>query len=80
MTGVLQVMAAIQLRREIENEWLLGLGGVLSVLFGLFVLFRPGSGALAVVWLMAIYAIGFGVALVAFSFHVHGLAVGSRTA
>jgi uncharacterized membrane protein HdeD (DUF308 family) len=79
-TGVMQIVAAVQLRREIDNEWLLGLGGALSVLFGLIVLFRPGSGALAVVWLIAVYAIAFGVALIGLSFRVRGLSARPRTA
>lgn len=65
VTGVLEIVAAIQLRRELTGEWLLALSGVLSVLFGLLLLIRPAEGAIAVVWLIGIYAIVFGVALVA---------------
>ena len=47
--GVVEIMEAIQLRKEIEGEWALILSGVISILFGVFVLARPGAGALALV-------------------------------
>lgn len=64
LTGVMQIIAAVQLRREIDNEWLLGASGVLSVLFGLLVLIFPGAGALSVVWIIASYAMIYGVLLI----------------
>ena len=72
-TGIFQVAAAIRLRKVIANEWLLGLSGALSILFGVFMLARPGAGALAVVWVIAWYAILFGVALVMLGFRLKGL-------
>ncbi|HKQ97228.1 MAG TPA: HdeD family acid-resistance protein [Candidatus Polarisedimenticolia bacterium] len=71
--GVLEIAAAIRLRKEIDNEWLLGLGGAASVLFGLLLMSRPGEGALAVLWLIALYAVLFGALLVMLSFRVRGL-------
>lgn len=65
MTGVMEIIAAIRLREEIEGEFLLGLSGLASVIFGVLVLLFPGGGALAVVWMIAIYAIIFGVLLIA---------------
>jgi uncharacterized membrane protein HdeD (DUF308 family) len=62
--GVMEILAAIQLRKQIEGEWLLVLAGVLSMLFGLGVLIFPGTGALALVWLIAIYAIAIGVVMI----------------
>ena len=62
VTGVLEVVAAIQLRKEIQGEWLLALSGVLSLVLGMFLLF-PGVGELTVVWLIGWYAILFGVML-----------------
>ncbi len=68
--GVFQIVTAIQLRKVIDNEWLLVLGGVLSVAFGIVMLVSPGAGALALIWVVAGYAIAYGVLLVAFSFRL----------
>jgi uncharacterized membrane protein HdeD (DUF308 family) len=62
--GIFQIVAAIRLRKEIENEWLLGLSGVLSVLFGILMFIQPGAGALAVIWVIGAYAIAFGILLI----------------
>ena len=62
--GIMEIIAAIQLRKEIEGEWLLILAGVLSVLFGLGVLLYPGAGAVALAWLIGIYAIAIGVVMI----------------
>ncbi len=43
-TGVFQIIGAIQLRKEIDNEWLLILGGIISVLFGIGVMLAQGAG------------------------------------
>ena len=65
LIGVLQIVAAIRLRKTIDNEWLLGLSGLLSIAFGLLLIIRPGEGALALVWFIGGYAIVFGVLLIA---------------
>jgi len=66
-TGIIRIIEAIQLRKEIENEWALILGGIISVIFGIIVLIAPGAGALALVWWIAIYSIVFGVMFIAFA-------------
>jgi uncharacterized membrane protein HdeD (DUF308 family) len=65
--GILEVVGAIRLRREIRGEGLLILGGILSIAFGLIVLLQPGAGALAIVWLIGAYAVVFGALFVALS-------------
>ena len=70
--GIFEIVAAIQLRKEISNEWLWILGGILSLIFGLFVIAAPGAGALALVWVIASYAILFGILMIAFSLRLKG--------
>lgn len=72
-TGVLEIVAATRLRKEIAGEWLLVLGGLASVVFGAVLVARPGVGALAVIWLIAAYAVLFGILLVLLAFRVRGL-------
>jgi uncharacterized membrane protein HdeD (DUF308 family) len=69
-TGMFEIVAAIRLRKEIQGEWALGLSGALSVLFGLMMFVSPGAGALAVLGLIAAYAIAFGVLLVVLGFRL----------
>ena len=59
--GITQIVAAIHLRREIKGELWLGLGGVLAIVFGVLLILSPGAGLLALVWLVGIWAIFFGV-------------------
>jgi uncharacterized membrane protein HdeD (DUF308 family) len=71
-TGVMQIIGAIRLRKEIDNEWWLIAGGVLSVLFGLVIVAQPGAGALALLWGIGAYAIIYGIILVALAFRLRG--------
>jgi uncharacterized membrane protein HdeD (DUF308 family) len=73
VTGVLEVWAAIQLRKEIEGEFWLGLSGVLSILFGVLLILFPGTGILTVLWLVSAYAIIFGVVMVILAFRLRGI-------
>ena len=63
--GVFEIVGAIRLRKEIDNEWLLLMHGALAVLFGVIALLRPGAGALALIWLIASFAFASGVLLLA---------------
>jgi uncharacterized membrane protein HdeD (DUF308 family) len=63
--GIFEIIGAIQLRKEIDNEWMLILGGALSVLFGVVVLIAPGAGALGLIWAIAAYSILFGITFIA---------------
>ena len=73
-TGLFQVIGAIRLRKEIDNEWYLILSGVVSVLFGIGVIMAPGAGALALLWVIGTYAVIMGVILVALAFRLKKLA------
>jgi uncharacterized membrane protein HdeD (DUF308 family) len=74
ITGAVEIVAALRLRAMIPNEWFLIVSGALSVLWGLILFIFPGTGAIALVWLIGIFAIIYGVALIAFAMRVrsHG--------
>jgi uncharacterized membrane protein HdeD (DUF308 family) len=69
-TGVLEIIAGIRLRQVLSDEIWLILMGVLSLLFGLFILIFPGAGALAVVYWIGAYALLFGIMLLALAFRL----------
>jgi uncharacterized membrane protein HdeD (DUF308 family) len=64
--GAFEIVGAIRLRKEIDNEWLLIASGVLSVLFGLLILAYPGAGALGVAFIIGWFAMLYGALLVGF--------------
>jgi uncharacterized membrane protein HdeD (DUF308 family) len=67
-TGVLEIVVAIRLRKEIEGEWLLILGGLASVAFGVLLMLQPAVGAIALVWLIGFHAVVFGLLLMTLAF------------
>jgi uncharacterized membrane protein HdeD (DUF308 family) len=71
-TGVLEIVAGIRLRAAIANEVLLVLMGILSLLFGLFIIIFPGAGALAIAFWIGAYALIFGIMLIALAFRLRG--------
>lgn len=73
-TGVAEIIAGVQLRKSIDNEWMLIIGGILSVIFGILLIIWPGSGALALTWMIGIFAIIYGIAMIFLSFRVKNLA------
>ncbi|MBV8706325.1 MAG: HdeD family acid-resistance protein [Acidobacteriaceae bacterium] len=73
VTGILEISAAIRLRRHIQGEWLLILSGVLSILLGITLFAQPFAGVLFFVWVLAGYGLIFGVLLIALGFRVRRL-------
>jgi uncharacterized membrane protein HdeD (DUF308 family) len=71
--GIFEIIAAFHLRKEIENEWLLALSGLLSLALGVVLVVAPGAGALAVLWWIAAFAIVFGVLTIMLGFRLKGL-------
>ncbi|MBZ0296186.1 MAG: HdeD family acid-resistance protein [Anaerolineae bacterium] len=72
-TGISEVIYAIRFRKEIEGEWLLVLDGMLSVGFGILLIAQPIAGALAVLGLIGVYAIAYGVMLAVLAFRLRNL-------
>jgi uncharacterized membrane protein HdeD (DUF308 family) len=71
--GLLQIGTAIELRRQMPNEWLLLVGGAISVLFGILVFTRPRTGVLAVLVLIGTYAIVWGIVRISLAFRLRNL-------
>ncbi|MCC6455967.1 MAG: HdeD family acid-resistance protein [Caldilineaceae bacterium] len=61
IVGTLQVINVYQWRKQIEGDWIPVMGGLLSIAFGLIAFILPRSGALALLWLIGIYAIATGI-------------------
>jgi uncharacterized membrane protein HdeD (DUF308 family) len=70
VVGVTQIMGAIALRREIDDEWLLIAGGTLAILFGVALFARPGAGAVALAVVIGAFAIAHGILFVLFALRV----------
>jgi uncharacterized membrane protein HdeD (DUF308 family) len=78
VTGVLEIVAAIRLRREMEGEWLLGLSGALSLILGMAILVLiipyPAATILSAAWLIAFYGFAAGLVLIAQSLRLRSRA------
>lgn len=70
--GVLEIIAAIRLRKEIKGEWLAALAGVFSIAFGAILLANPRAGAVALIWLIGAYAVAFGITMLVLGFKLRG--------
>ncbi len=71
--GFAEIVTAIQIRKEIKGEFFLILAGLVSVLFGLILVFRPGAGVLALLWVLAVFAIVWGLLGIGVGFRLKGL-------
>ena len=71
VTGVLEIVAAVRLRRELTGEWVPALLGALSVIAGVLILVRPAVGALALATVLGVYALLAGVVLLVAAWRVH---------
>jgi uncharacterized membrane protein HdeD (DUF308 family) len=71
--GVFEIIAAFHLRKELENEWLLALSGILAVLFGILLIAAPGAGALALLWWIGAFAVLIGIVMVILGFKLKGV-------
>jgi uncharacterized membrane protein HdeD (DUF308 family) len=72
-SGIFQIMAGWSIRKDVEGEWVLFVGGVLAILFGILVFLRPGVGAAGIVWLIGMFLTLFGILQVVLAFKLKGL-------
>jgi uncharacterized membrane protein HdeD (DUF308 family) len=71
--GILEIIVAISLRRELRGEWRLLIAGVLSIVFGAIIFAEPAAGLMAVLWLVGTYAVLYGIMLVMLAFRARSL-------
>ena len=74
LTGALELVAAVRLRKYITGEWLLALSGIASILFGALLVIFPAAGALAIALWIGVYLVVFGVLLVSLGIRLRGYA------
>jgi uncharacterized membrane protein HdeD (DUF308 family) len=67
VSGTLMIAAAVQLNKD-HGRWWLGLGGVLSIIWGILLIIAPLIGALVMTWWLGIWAMIFGTSLIALGF------------
>jgi uncharacterized membrane protein HdeD (DUF308 family) len=79
LTGALQIVAAVRLRREINGELLMVIGGALSIAFGLYLVVNPGDGLLSLVSLVGLWAVVFGISNLALAFRLRNIGHGAGT-
>jgi uncharacterized membrane protein HdeD (DUF308 family) len=60
VSGALETVTAIQMRKQLEGEWLLALEGVLSIIFGVLLLFSPLVGAIVLGLWIGVWALVLG--------------------
>jgi uncharacterized membrane protein HdeD (DUF308 family) len=70
ITGVLKIILAIRLRREIRGEWLLALSGAASIILAMLMIATPVTATLALIWVLGVYALATGGMLIALAVRV----------
>jgi uncharacterized membrane protein HdeD (DUF308 family) len=71
--GLFEIVAAIELRKQISGAWALIVGGIFSTIFGLLFVAYPAPGVVALVWLIGTYALVFGAVMIVLAFLLRGL-------
>jgi uncharacterized membrane protein HdeD (DUF308 family) len=62
VVGAVELGTGFSVRKETgASPWLLWLGGIVSVAFGVMLFARPGIGAFALIWTVGVYAVIFGI-------------------
>lgn len=73
ISGIMQIVYALKLRKVIENEWLAILSGVISIIFALVLFFNVAESANAVIMVIGVFSIISGIMNMILSFKIKGL-------
>jgi uncharacterized membrane protein HdeD (DUF308 family) len=77
-TGIFELVAGNRLQRVVIGDWLITLGGILSIFVGVLLFIYPNAGALGLVWLIGLFTIVLGVLLIVAAFRLRSLGRGSQ--
>jgi uncharacterized membrane protein HdeD (DUF308 family) len=69
-SGIIEIAAAIKLRKEIKGEWMLVLDGALTTLFGFALIAVPGVGLLVWMWMIGAFKLASGIVLIILAFRL----------
>jgi len=72
--GVSEIYFGIKLRKEITNEWAYILIGIISIIFGVFILRNPDVGSNLLIWMVIIFSVAGGILLIVRSFQLNNIA------
>jgi uncharacterized membrane protein HdeD (DUF308 family) len=72
-TAMFEILAAMEFRQVFSGEWIMIIGGTLSVLLGSWLFVFPAEGAVSLVWLIGMYAIIAGLIELIFAFRLWSL-------
>jgi len=73
VTGAIEIVMAVRLRRVIDNEIWMALAGAASIIFGIVLVLFPAAGAVSLVWLIGSFAIAFGGFLIVLGWRLRGI-------
>ncbi len=73
ISGVLEIIASIRDRKEIQGEGWMMLAGALAILFGLVILAAPLAFGQMIVRMLGAYTVFFGISMIVFAFRMRGL-------
>lgn len=75
VAGIMRIVAAIRLRKEIEGEWALILSGVLMIIWGILLVYTPAAGIISIAWLLGLFSVLVGIAMIMLAFRLKNLPV-----
>lgn len=64
VAGLIEIVMAIRLRKEIKGEGWYIVGGLLTIAFGVLILVNPIAGALTLTMIFGVYALILGIMLI----------------
>jgi uncharacterized membrane protein HdeD (DUF308 family) len=65
LRGILDIVTAYALRQVVPGEWATAVSGVLSIVVGYLLIANPQQGQTWVLWVIGIYAVLYGLLMVA---------------